>query len=169
MQDPGFPYFEHQYLSFLKMNQTDYWEDLQGSTSQATLFKLIDIVEVLELDRKAQVEFMLLYHSGTPGRTCANKVLWELLSSWALDPAYEDLSHKVSKEVLLIRKSFDRPPWNHKDLIWWKWASYSVPWDRYARWNPLIVPPRGPGGPLPVTTGQGGAPLQPPHCWGVFS
>ena len=170
MQDLGFAYFEWQYLKFIKMNLTDYWEDLQRSTSRATLFKLIHIFEVLELDKKAQVEFILLSQSGTPGRTCANKVLWELLSSWALDPAYEDLSHKVSKEVLLIRKSFDRPPWNHKDLIWWRWSADSVPWNRYLRWHPLNIPPRGPGGrPLPVTTGQGGVPLQPPHCWGGFS
>ena len=70
---------------------------------------------------------MLLYHSGLPGKTSASKVLWKLLSDWALDPTYEDLSHKVSKEALLIRRTFDRPPWNHGDLRWWAWRACEEP------------------------------------------
>ena len=61
---------------------------------------------------------MLLAQSGLVGRTYANKILWSLLSNWALDPTYEDLSHKVSSEVGWARRNFDRPPRGNRDLKW---------------------------------------------------
>ena len=99
LRDPCFPWFEWHYLRFLGKCLTDHWEDLQRGHSEETLAKILEIFNVLELDKKARVDLMLLYHSGLPGRTSANKVLWMLLSEWALDPTYEDLSHKVSKEA----------------------------------------------------------------------
>ena len=46
-----------------------------------------------ELDRK-----FLLAQSGLVGRTIANYIIWNLCPYWALDPTYEDLSHKVYYE-----------------------------------------------------------------------
>ena len=138
-------------------------------TSDETLKKLVEIFNVLELDRKARVELMLLYHSGLPGRTSANKVLWNLLSDWALDPTYEDLSHKVSSEVPKIRRTFDRPPWNHRDLAMWPWRNYAEPLHRNWKWIAKAVPPRAfHDPPLVLVVGPGGPPLEPAECWGTW-
>ena len=88
---------------------TESWEDLQRGEAQDTLIKLLQIFNVLELDKKARVDLMLLYNRGIAGRTCANKLLWELLSDWAMEPSYEGLSRKVSSEALWLRTTFDRP------------------------------------------------------------
>ena len=169
LEDPALPWFEYQYLVFLKKCLTEYWEDLQCDVSMETLEKLHCIMNVLELDRKARMQLMFLYNSGMPGRTCANQLLWDLLSDWALDPVYEDLSYKVRMEVLELRKTFDRPPGDHEDLFGWTWERYKVPLDKYWRWSPKAVPRRvRPDLPLPVRTYENGRPLEPPYCWGEF-
>ncbi len=107
--DLHFRWFECKYLMFLHQNLTDHWPDLQRGHSPETMERLALIFKVLELDRKARVDFMLLYHTGLVGRTCANKVLWLLLSAWATDGRYRDLSNKVSQVVNLMRQTFERP------------------------------------------------------------
>ena len=67
------------------------------------------------------MDLMLLAHSGAVGRGHANKIMWNLMSNWALDEAYEDLSHKVSNQVGWARRNFDRPPKEHEDTSLWTW------------------------------------------------
>ena len=123
---------------------------------------LLNIFLVLELDKKAQLDLMLLAQSGLPGKCCCfNELLWRLLSRWAVDPTYQDLSHKVSSEVNWIRRTFDRPPRGHRDLWWGRWSAYDVPGN--AKWSPLTAPT----GAYTVRTGPGGLPLEPPDCWGT--
>ena len=103
----------------------------------------------------------LLAHSGLVGRTVANEILWKILSWWALDPRYEDLSHKMSSFCNWARRRFERPPRNHQDLWWWSWRCYEVP-DRN-QWSPLEVPRV----PWSLREGDDGRPLPPPECWNV--
>ena len=159
IQDPSFEYFEWHYLSFIKKCLTDYWWILQGKSDDEALSLWYLIFRILELDRKAQIDMLLLAHSGLVGRTVANEILWNLLSKWALDPRYEDLSHKVSSEINWARRRFDRPPRNHQDLWWWSWRCYEVP-DRN-QWSPLQVPRV----PWSLRKGDDGRPLPPPECW----
>ena len=68
-------------------------------------------MHLLELDCKAQRDMFLLAYSGVKGRTMANKLLFELLSYWAVkDPEYENLSNYVSHRVQQLRMGMDRPP-----------------------------------------------------------
>jgi hypothetical protein len=162
MKDPYFQHWEMVYLLFLHKCLTSDWHILQGGVDNEALKKWLLIFKFLELDKKAKVDLMLLAQSGLVGRTRANEILWKLLSSWAVDPAYEDLSHKVSSEVGWARRAFDRPPKGHKDLHWWRWSSYEEPgWS--LRWSPKEVP----HGPWDLRMGPGGEPLQPPDCWGT--
>ena len=161
--DPYFPWFEHNYLMFLRQNLTHSWPDLQRGHSRETLGRLDKIFMVLELDRKALVDFMLLYHSGLVGRTCANKVLWLLLSAWATDGRYRDLSNKVSQVVNLMRQTFERPQKDHPDLERWSWKHLEENRPDMVKWSPLSVPENARDD--KVFTGKGGLPLRPPECW----
>ena len=160
LESPQFPYYEVVYLKYLHKVLTTDWPLMQGGCGPETLKKWMDLCRVLELDNKARRDLMLMAHSGAPGRTCANKLLWDLCSYWALQPKYEDLSHKVSNELGWYRRTFDRPPRKHEDLRWWSWRAYREPWDRFQAFDPRIVP-RAPA----ITTGPGGRPLPPPECW----
>lgn len=161
LEDPTWTYWEHEYLRFIHQTLTLDWHLIQSQVNDEALRKWMTIFRVLELDRKAMVDLMLLAQSGVVGRSKANQILWKLLSTWALDPAYEDLSHKVSSEVGWARRTFDRPPRGHKDLGWWRWSAYEDPHWSY-RWSPREVPQ----GPWDLVMGPGGEPLQPPKCWG---
>lgn len=162
LEDEHFAYWEYQYLKFIKMRLTTDWYILQSGVDEVALMKWLNIMRFLELDKKARLDLLLLAQSGIVGRTQANKLLWNLLSNWALDPTYEDLSHKVSSEVGWARRTFDRPPRGHKDLGWWRWSCYDAPkWHK--KWSPLEVP----RGHWDLVRGLGGEPLPPPLCWGV--
>ncbi len=156
-----FHWFERKYLKFLHENLTDHWPDLQRGHSPETMDRLALIFKVLELDRKAKVDFMLLYHTGIVGRTCANKILWQLLSTWATDGRYRDLSNKVSKEVKHMRQNFERPPKGHRDFKTWSWKHLEENHPHMVKWSPLSVPKNTVG----VLVGEGGLPLRPPACW----
>ena len=160
LDSPSFPYFEIVYLKYLHKVLTTDWPLMQGGTGPETLQMWLDLVRVLELDSKAKRDLMLMAHSGVPGRTCANNVLWSLCSYWALQSKYEDLSHKVSSELGWYRRTFDRPPQGHDDLRTWSWKSYKEPWDKVGAFDPRKVP-HAPS----VSTGPGGRPLPPPYCW----
>ena len=118
--------------------------------------------KVLELDQKSKLDLMLLAQSGHIGRGHANKIMWDLMSNWALDDMYEDLSNKVSNQVGLARKQFDRPPAWHPDAQWWTWKAYDEPTKLMGPW----CPKRRPRGEWDVRTGPNGEPYQPPWCWG---
>ena len=121
------------------------------------------IFKVFELDRNARVDFMLLYHIGLVGRTCANKVLWMLLSAWATDGRYRDLSNKVSQMVNLMRQTFERHQKDHPDLERWSWKRFEENRPDMVKWSPLSVPKNARDD--KVLTGKGGLPLRPPECW----
>ena len=97
------------------------------------------------------------------GRSYANKILWDLMSNWALQRTYQDLSNKVSNEVNWARKNMDRPPRRRQDLAWWRWSYYKVPVDWMSHWSPLYQLPER----WDLRMGHGGEPLPPPECWGV--
>ncbi len=138
--DEFFIWFELQHLKFLHENLTIHWPDLQKGHSDETMDRLAFIFDVTELDRKARMDFMLLYQTGIVGRTCANKLLWLLMSTWAVGPEYKDISCKVSSEALTFRKSFERPPRWHSDNNDWTWIRLEVPDRRLLMWCPLSVP-----------------------------
>ena len=154
----AFPYFEHVYLSFIKQCLTEGWPRIQGGSEPTDLNLWKRICIVLELDRKAMADLMLLAHSGEAGRTEANEVLWTLLSDHALRDDYEDLSKMTSSLVLTARKNMDRPPGTHKDLKTWHWAKYWVPR------NPKFAPSAVPQGAV-VQNLDDKEPIPPPECW----
>ena len=57
-----------------------------------------EVFQVLELDKKSQLGLLILAQSGPVGRSYANKILWDLMSSWALSDTYKDLNNKVTDE-----------------------------------------------------------------------
>ena len=164
IEDPSFAHMEWHYLKFLKENLTAYWYIIQFGTDKETLDRWYLIFKVLELDRKAQLDLMLLAHSGLLGRGYANQVLWELMSNWALDANYEDLSHKVTSMVSWARKDIDRPPVWHEDAAWWTWKCYEEPQRKIVPWLPSSKPPQK----WYLMTGPNGEPLPPPCCWGTL-
>ena len=159
--DPAFEYHEYHFLKYLHKTLTEDWYIIQGGKDDTARWKWLNLMGALELDKKAKVDLILLAHSGLPGRTAANKIVWDLCSLWALDPGYENLSHKVSSEVGHARKQFDRPPHEHPDLNWWRWDLYQEP-RRNVHFSPLAVPK----GPWTLLMGEGSEPLPPPRCWG---
>ena len=161
LRDPCFQYFEYHYLKVLYKFLTKDWGLLQKGTDEAALEKWVQVMAVLELDRKATTDLVLLAQSGVVGRTHASKLLWHLMTVDALDGTYEDLSHKVTNMVGLARRDFDRPPREHMDLQWWWWTCYEKPYSRDRRWLPSSVPAE-----YTVLYGEGLEPLKPPDCWG---
>ena len=162
LEDPSFEHFEWHYLKFLRKCLTTDWYQIQFQCDEDTLELWYLIFKVLELDYKAQLDLMLLAQSGHIGRGHANKVMWDLMSIWALDDTYEDLSHKVTNAVGWARKTFDRPPRGHKDCAWWTWSAYDVPAKRMDHWCPKKFPKN----PWELRMGATGEPYPPPHCWG---
>ena len=68
------------------------------------------------------------------GRAHANKILWDVLTGPALDPAYYDLSNLITHMVYQARKMFDRPPREHWDLDYWWWTCYERNYPSMRRW-----------------------------------
>ena len=161
---PAVKFYEHRFLVWIKDCLTRQWPLIQGGCDNEALECWVTIFWVLELDRKATLDIMLLAHQGVVGRCEANEILWQLLSIWAIRRPYEELSNKCTSMVYDARRFVDRPPQNHKDLWGWSWSKYCVP--RHPQWAPTAVP-RSPTGALlsRVTTGPGGVPLPPPQCW----
>ena len=154
-----FEFLEWWYLVFIRECLTTYWGIIQRGSGAQALERWNLIFLVLELDRKAQLDLMLLAHTGLAGRAEANEILWDLLSIWALKDDYLDLSHKVTSMVGRARRNLDRPPRNHPDREWWTWTCYWEP--RRPSWSPRAVPDH-----YEVITGPNGEPLAPPACFG---
>ena len=165
--DPAWRYFEWLRLRFLKECLTVKWPILMGGRDPHASYHWLYVMEVLELDRRARVDLLLLAQSGLPGRCEANRILWHLMAEWALEDSYRDLSSKVTNQVSQARKKFDRPPNWHPELLDWSWAFYT---DGRLNdpWNPKTVPdvnaPCGPGDAW-QNLGQYGESIQPPLCW----
>ena len=150
---------EQWYLRFIHKCLTVDWASLQSGSDQQTLDKVIMIFRVLELDRKACMDWFLLAHSGLVGRTEASYVLWTVLEL-ALKKPYRNLSNKVTSLVGASRRSFDRPPKNHQDRRVWAWHLYEEP--RYWDFSPSVA--------LMYVDQQfiqthNGVPLRPPFLW----
>jgi hypothetical protein len=161
---PLFRYYEMRYLQFVKACLTTDWPCLQGGSCPATLAKWLLIFQWMELDRKAVLDMVLLAHCGLPGRSEANRVLWELLSIWALKEEYVDISRKTSTLVWEARRHFERPPQADRDCLWWEPRHYVAP--RLPQWSPLAVEWH----PvtleyLPTYPDINGDPQPPPACW----
>ena len=162
LHDPSLEHFEWHYLKFLHQCLTTKWYTIQFGVDDETLELWYLVFKVLELDPKAQLDVMLLAQSGHIGRGHANKVMWDLMSTWALEDTYEDLSHKVTNAVGYARREFDRPPGWHWDCSWWSWKLDDEPADKMKPWCPSATPKP----PWDLKMGSNGEPYQPPWCWG---
>ena len=67
LSDPTWPYFEYFYLKYLQKTLTTDWPIIQGGVNHEALQKWLDMCNLLELDRKANLGLMLLAQSGAPG------------------------------------------------------------------------------------------------------
>ena len=155
-------WFEDWYLHWVHETLTYNWAVIQGGTSGYAKTYLNQIWQVLELDSKAIADWYLLAQQSENGRTQANKILWELLSWYALEPDYRNLSALLSHLVGTSRRNHDRPPRHHDDFDSWYWAKYWEPREGTAQYGPRRAP-------VPWTTavevGPRGEPLAPPACW----
>ena len=162
LEKPAFEYFEYHYLQIIHKTLTEHWATIQFGLDIEALNLWKEIFKFLELDAKSRRDLLLLAQSGEVGRAHANKIMWKLLSEWALEDEYRGLSNKVTSEVRWARSTFDRPPAGHHDLRWWRWSYLET-----LNWNLWFFGPRAkPEGRWDVHTGEGGAPLPPPQCWG---
>lgn len=82
--DPAWTCVAWHYLKYLHMTLTSDWTLMQGGAGADTLEKWQDRLVILELDRTAQQDLLLLAHAGLPGKTCTNKIRWGLCSCKAL-------------------------------------------------------------------------------------
>ena len=85
------------------------WYLLQGDLTEEGSKLYYKVLRILDLDEFSMRGFFLLLHSGMVGRAAANKLLWDVLSMWALDDPQEDLSNMVTREVNVGRRVFDIP------------------------------------------------------------
>ena len=167
MGDPAWKYFEWQYQRLIHSYLTDKWYILQSGSDPNTELLWREVMEVLELDKKARRDLFLLAQSGRVGRCHANKLLWDLLSGPALDPRHTDMSNWTSKQVHKVRKIFDRPPRNHEDLKHFYWDRLDNVYETPLKPFLATAVPAGGTWVLAMGTGpDGGRPLPPPDCWG---
>ena len=113
-------------MKWIQETLTKDWFDAQGGQDVRARRKFLEICQTLELDRKAQVDLVLLAQQGHARRTEFNEILWELLSTVALDPEYRDLSNFVSSSVGQVRRVMGRHPWNHPRRTFLAWRRYTT-------------------------------------------
>ena len=65
---------------------------------------VLGIFWCFELDRKAQMDLILLARQGEVGRCEANAILWNLFSVWALNLDYQVFSNKTSSVVTVAHR-----------------------------------------------------------------
>ena len=164
LQDRAFPWFEWQYLQVLHKFLKDDWYLIQGGDEETTMKKWMEILAVLEVDKKAMTSLFLLAQDGRVGRGHANHIMWTILSKYAVDPAYQDLSNIIVHLINKHRLDYDRPPREHKDLKWWSWTCY----ERLYSKDSAFAPDQVPRGRWYIREGPGDLPLPPPQCWGTF-
>ena len=78
----------------------------------------LEIMLVVELDRKSAMDLILLAQSGAIGRAAANKIMWSLMTDWALDRDHPNLSKRVTVAVRKARERFDMPKKRDMDQRW---------------------------------------------------
>ena len=145
------------YLQVLYNFCTMHWWIMQGGSGPRAHKLWYNCFRVLELDNKAACDWWLMLSAGLPGRTCANKLLWEILTIYAVqDPVFWDISSWVSARVNLLRMCFDKP--NQENLEYWNWSWLET--TCYQNFSPTAVPTY-----FEFRKGQDGTPLEPPFCW----
>ena len=157
-------YYELEFLHLMREYATDLWPSLSGGHNEDCEGMTKRLYLALEIDEKGIMDLMLLAQSGEVGRAEYNYIMWRLITDVALNTPYMDLNKKISQMVLNARKHFERPPTkNWEDRHGWGWASYLLPghWE----WSPCAVPKEYLDGDEMVLTGDGGMPLEPPHCY----
>lgn len=160
LKDPHFEWFEWHHKKALHKALTEWWVYIQGGSDYDTSKYIWEVFQLLELDRKAIRDLMLLAHAGVVGRTAFNEIMWALLSEHGLQKEYWDLSRKASSMVQWKRRAFDRPPVTSPDRLIWSWKFLSEP--EHDAWHPQNVPQ----GAWTIKRGPRGRPLPPPECYG---
>ena len=156
---PTARYFTWWKAWFLRWCATEaLWKVMGGFDPQAADLWL-EIMLVVELDRKSAMDLILLAQSGAIGRAAANKIMWLLMTDWALDRDHPNLSKRVTAAVRKARERFDMP----KNRAWtidgvpWSWELLeTIPHD-LQYWSPLSVP-RNEFGYWTVQVGSDGRP-----------
>ena len=161
LKDPYFEWFEWHHKKAVHKALTDHWVLIQGGSDHEASRYIWEVFQLLELDRKAIRDLMLLAHCGVVGRTAFNEIMWALLSEHGLQTEYRDLSRKASSMVQWKRRAFDRPPGNSSDRLIWGWEFLKDP--EHEDWSPTGVPQ----GSWALNRGPRGRPLPPPECWGA--
>ncbi len=151
-------FLEWRYLERLQDFATRKWPIIQGGPPAETLEVLKDIWMHLELDADCWMEALMLLHQGPVGRAELSKVLFKVLTEYAITSEYRNLSCNVSSLLGTSRRYLDRPPDGHKDLKFWSLQRASV--SRYPEFLPSSVPHNA-----VVVTDDGGVPRAPPGCW----
>ena len=156
---PSYPYLEWKFRAEILEYTTNLWPVIQGCTDSEALELWKDIASLLELDDMTWRHLMALVHQGCAGRAAANKILWDLLTHYAL-LGHLELSHKTQKLIGEARRVIDRPPEWHRDGEHWTFERAIEPAENFKNFAAEMVP----DGAL-VTTGPAGEPLAPPYCW----
>ena len=164
----GFVAIERKFLLAIRRILTVEWFEVQTSYVKGGVTELWKgIFKLLELDKKAIWDIVLLANMGICGRTSANAILWDLLREYLLmRKDYEALSAKASSLVNQHRKRFDRPPETHEDNenLMWDWDKLDTPDPDIVAFSPRAVKREGLLEPR-YLLGINGEILKPPLCW----
>ena len=167
---PAAEYFELWYKHCIRILLVDLWYILQGGKNDAACQVWLRACKVMELDRKAKIELFLLLQAGKVGRAQGNRVMFKMLSYYALQKPYMNLSRLLTSQIKWARQTFDRPGREMPDMRRWEWSWY---WDMDYRnlheWSPESIPHDKDEYNWEPFAGPGGRPLKPPNCWGFFN
>ena len=168
-QHPAADYFELWYRHCIRILLVDLWYIMQGGKDEEACQLWLRACMILELDRKAKIELFLLLQAGKVGRAHGNKVMWKMLSYYALQKPYMNLSSLLTSQIKWARQQFDRPGREMLDLRWWNWKCYwDMTYKNLHEWSPEAIPTEDDPDWEPYT-GPGGRPLKPPLCWGFYN
>ena len=156
---PCYKYLEWKQRCEILQFTTNYWPIVQGCSDEEAIEYWKDIANLLEFDKVTWRHLILLAHQGIAGRACANKILWDLLTRFAI-MSHHDINHKAMSTITSIRRLIDRPPANHPDAKHWTFERALQPLELHKDFAAEAVP-EGPE----IVTGFLGAPLPPPWCW----
>ena len=140
------------------------WYILQGDLTELGSKLWYKVLRMLDLDEFSMRGFFLLLHSGMVGRAAANKLLWDVLSMWALDDPQQDLSHLVTHEVNVARRAFDIPMMGLMESTGWSWDRMRNSDEPREAFRPEVVPVHGEHWELRMDRGNQ-VPLPPPACF----
>ena len=93
---PNADWFEHNHLRFLYKTLTVRWHSLQGGRGPTVLGMWLQVLRVLEVDRKGIRDLLGLCQDAEIGRSYANDILWDACSKWGAKRPYRHLSHKIT-------------------------------------------------------------------------